>query len=63
MKEKWQQYTVYALSLLISLGLDLWFPSVKNVLCTPIGIGGLGNAPHDPTTGDYPTPTFDKPNL
>jgi hypothetical protein len=40
MKTSWSHFCVYAVSLLISLGLNLYRPDVLNVLCTPLPMSG-----------------------
>jgi hypothetical protein len=39
MKLSWQQLSVYAASLVISLVLNLYQPNVLRVLCNPLPIG------------------------
>jgi hypothetical protein len=51
MKKTWSQFFVYALSLGISLALNLYRPDVLNVLCTPLPIGG--NERRDPSLDRY----------
>jgi hypothetical protein len=42
-KRLWQ-FIVSAVSLVISLGLDLYFPQVKDVLCTALPVRDYGNS-------------------
>lgn len=51
MNKSWQHYCVYALSLAISLALNLYRPDVLGVLCTPLPIRDSIRA--DPSIDGY----------
>jgi hypothetical protein len=51
MKQSWSHYFVYALSLVISLALNLYRPDVLNVLCTPLPM--RQNTSIDPSLNRY----------
>jgi hypothetical protein len=41
--KRWLQFLVSAVSLVLSLGLDLYYPHVKDVLCTALPIKRFGD--------------------
>jgi hypothetical protein len=43
MEKKWFRFIVSAVSLVLSLALDLYYPDVKDVLCTNLPVRGLAN--------------------
>jgi hypothetical protein len=49
MKLSWQQLSVYAASLVISLVLNLYQPDVLRVLCNPLPIGDSSDYDNPPT--------------
>jgi hypothetical protein len=62
MKGKWLQLCVYAAVSVIGLGLDLFRPDVKAVLCNPLNLGGRDNG-LDQTSGHHAAPTRQQPDL
>ena len=55
MKTSWLQFFVYLSSLVISLGLNLYFPDVLHVLCNPIPLGNLSDRNSYPTIDRTPS--------
>jgi hypothetical protein len=55
MKQSWSQFFVYAVSLLISLVLNLYRPDVLSVLCSPMQV--RGNSQPDPSLDRYLNPS------
>jgi hypothetical protein len=55
MEKSWLQFFVYAVSLLISLVLNLYRPDVLSVLCSPMPL--KGNSHPDPSLDRYLNPS------
>jgi hypothetical protein len=55
MKISWLHLSVYLASLVISLGLNLYFPDVLAVLCNPLPIGNLNDLDSAPTIDRTPS--------
>jgi hypothetical protein len=55
-KKRWFHFIVSAVSLVLSLALDLYYPDVKDVLCTNLP-SNRANHPDNNNTTDRTQPT------